>query len=65
MSIFDKINAEHQGESEQLRDAQQVLQSSVPTAEKQARIEALMKKAQKKKKAMFGDLLSNLVLQAD
>jgi len=42
-----------------------VLQSSVPTAEKQARIEALMKKAPEHEKAMFGDLLSNLVLQAD
>ena len=64
MSIFDKINDGHKEESEQLRDAQQVLQSSVPTAEKQARIEALMKKAPEHEKAMFGDLLSNLVLQA-
>ncbi|GAB5391784.1 MAG: hypothetical protein Altm2KO_02840 [Alteromonas macleodii] len=65
MSIFDKINAGHQDESEQLRDAQQVLQSAVPTAEKQARIEALMHKAPEYEKAMFGDLLSNLVLRAD
>ena len=28
MSIFDKINDGHKEESEQLRDAQQVLQSS-------------------------------------
>ena len=31
----------------------------------QLRIEALMKKAPEHEKAMFGDLLSNLVLQAD
>lgn len=65
MSILDKINADHQNDSEQLRDAQQVLQSSIPTAEKQARIEALMRKAPEREKAMFGDLLSNLVLRAD
>ncbi len=65
MSIFDKINASHQSESEQLREAQRVLQLSVPTAEKQARIEVLMKKAPEHEKAMFGDLLSNLILRAD
>lgn len=61
--ILNRIKAGHQPPSEQLRDAQALLRSSLSYDEKLTKLEALAKAAPPAEREQFGDLLSNLNLQ--